>query len=188
VLYTPPLTHHGFFMNEKKKVGRPKAAKKKLVEPPQQFIADEEFKLTEMQAAFVWHYTEGSCGMTEAARKAGFSFPSQAATKMLNGKDMPHVTKAIRVKQDELRDKYAITPEKTGSMLWKIAETSFESGHYNASVSAIKELNQLAGLNINRSQNLNINANIDRMSKEEIEERLHQLLGTDGKKFSDKDH
>ena len=73
-------------------------------------------------------------------------------------------------------------------MLWKIAETSFENGHYNASVSAIKELNQLAGLNINRSQNLNINANIDRMSKEEIEERLRQLLGTDGRKFSDKDH
>ena len=44
-------------------------------------------------------------------------------------------------------------------------------------VSAIKELNQLAGLSINRSQNININANVDKMSKEQIKERLEKLLG-----------
>jgi hypothetical protein len=98
---------------------------------------------------------------------------------MLNGKTFPKVTKAVRLKQEELREKYAITPEKTGSMLWKIAETAFEDGHHNAAVSAIKELNQLAGLNISRSQNLNINANIDSMSSEDIKERLSKLLGAE---------
>ena len=96
---------------------------------------------------------------------------------MLNGKDYPTVTRAVRIAQDEMREKYAITPEKTGSMLWKIAETSFENGAYNAAVSAIKELNQLAGLTIHRSQNLNINANIDQMTKDDIKGRLNQLLG-----------
>jgi len=96
---------------------------------------------------------------------------------MLNGKDQPTVTRAVRMAQDELREKYAITPEKTGSMLWKIAETSFESGAYNAAVSAIKELNQLAGLTIHRSQNLNINANLEKMTKDDIKSRLNQLLG-----------
>ena len=150
----------------------PKKPKKPLVEPPEKFeLIMSEFKLTDMQASFVWHYTEGACGQTEAARRAGYEFP------LLNGKDYPNVVKAIRIKQDELAEKYAITPQKTGAMLWKIAETSYENGYMGPAVSAIKELNQLAGLSINRSQNININANVDKMSKEQIKERLEKLLG-----------
>ena len=159
--------------------GRPKKEKPQLVAVPDQFDKDEELGITAMQNAFVWHYTEGACAQTEAARRAGYEFPSSAANRMLNGKDYPNVTKAIRIKQEELREKYSITPEKTGTMLWKIAETSFENGHFNAAVSAIKELNQLAGLSINRSQNLNINANVDAMNRDDIKERLGKLLGVD---------
>jgi len=158
-----------------------------MVNAPLQFDKDEEHNLTEMQASFVWHYTEGACGMTEAARKAGYEFPSQAANKMLNGKDYPNVVKAIRIKQDELREKYAITPQKTGTMLWKIMESAYDNGQFNAAVSAIKELNQLGGLSINRSQNININANLEKMSRDQIKERLGQLLGSDTSTYSDKD-
>jgi hypothetical protein len=98
---------------------------------------------------------------------------------MLNGKDFPKVTKAIRIKQDELAEKYAITPQKTGTMLWKITETAYETGQLNAAVSAIKELNQLAGLSVNRTQSLNINASLDKMTKEDIKERLNKLMGVD---------
>ena len=155
--------------------GRPKKEKPKLVAIPDQFDKDEELGITAMQNSFGWHYTEGACSQTEAARRAGFEFPASAANKMLNGKTYPKVTRAVALKQQELREKYSITPQKTGTMLWKIAETSFEAGHYNAAVSAIKELNQLAGLNIHRSQNLNINANIEAMNKDDIKERLNQL-------------
>ena len=165
--------------------GRPKKDKAQLVNAPTQFEKDDEFGLTEMQASFVWHYTEGACGQTEAARK--FEFPAQAASKFLNGKDYPNVVKAIRVKQDELREKYAITPAKTGSMLWKITEQAYEKGQLNAAVSAIKELNQLAGLSINRSQNININASVDKMSKDDIKERLSKLLGADVDDYSPTD-
>ena len=173
--------------NNKATKGRPKKPKDSLVNTPAQFEKDDEFGLTEMQSAFVWQYTEGACGQTEAARKAGFEFPAQAASKFLNGKDYPNVVKAIRIKQDELREKYAITPAKTGSMLWKVVETAYESGQLNAAVSAIKELNQLAGLSINRSQNININANMDKMSKDDIKERLSKLLGADIDDYSPKD-
>ena len=173
--------------DDKPKRGRPKKARQQLVETPEAFLADEEAGITEMQASFVWHYTEGACGQTEAARRAGFSFPASAATKMLDGKTFPKVTRAVRVKQDELREKYAVTPQKTGAMLWKIAETSFENGAYNAAVSAVKELNQLAGLTIQRSQNLNINANIDAMTKDDIKRRLNELLGGTND-FSERDH
>jgi hypothetical protein len=148
--------------------------KKPMVNAPLQFDKDEEHNLTEMQASFVWHYTEGACG-------------SQAANKMLNGKDYPNVVKAIRIKQDELREKYAITPQKTGTMLWKIMESAYDNGQFNAAVSAIKELNQLGGLSINRSQNININANLEKMSRDQIKERLGQLLGSDTSTYSDKD-
>ena len=167
--------------------GRQKKAKTPLVSAPTQFEKDEEFGLTEMQASFVWHYTEGACSQTEAARKAGFEFPSASANKLLSGKHHPNVVKAIRVKQDELAEKFAITPAKTGTMLWKITETAFENGQFNAAVSAIKELNQLAGLSINRSQNVNINANLENMTKEQIKERLGKLLGAETTDYSMKD-
>ena len=173
--------------DDKPKRGRPKKARQQLVETPEAFLADEEAGITEMQASFVWHYTEGACGQTDAARRAGFSFPASAATKMLDGKTFPKVTRAVRVKQDELREKYAVTPQKTGAMLWKIAETSFENGAYNAAVSAVKELNQLAGLTIHRSQNLNINADLQKMTKEDIKARLNELLGVDSE-MRDRDH
>jgi len=167
--------------------GRPKKDKTELVETPTQFVANQEQGLTEMQAGFVWHYTEGACGQTEAARKAGFEFPAQAASKFLNGKDYPNVTKSIRIKQEELAEKYAITPQKTGTLLWKVAETAFKNNQYNAVVSAIKELNQLAGLSINRSQNININANVSGMSKDDIQERLAKLLGANADDYDPKD-
>ena len=92
-------------MTQTRKPGRPKGStkekKRSLATSPEMFNKDDEFGLTEMQAAFVWHYTEGACAQTEAARRAGYEFPASAANKMLNGKDMPHVTKAIRVKQDK---------------------------------------------------------------------------------------
>ncbi len=66
--------------------GRPKKEKPQLVSVPAHFEKDEENNLTEMQAAFVWHYTEGACAQTEAARRAGYEFPSSAANRMLNGK------------------------------------------------------------------------------------------------------
>ena len=113
-------------------MGRPKKPKEKIVDTPVQFDRDEEHGLTEMQTSFVWHYTEGACGMTEAARRAGYEFPSQAANKLLNGKDYPNVVKAIRIKQDELAEKYAITPQKTGTMLWKVMEKAYENGQFNA--------------------------------------------------------
>jgi|TARA_R110000751_G_scaffold101025_1_gene195033 phage terminase small subunit len=168
-------------------MARPKKYKKPLVNAPTHFEKDEEFGLTEMQASFVWHYTEGACSQTEAARRAGFEYPSVSANKLLSGKHHPHVVKAIRIKQDELAEKYAITPAKTGTMLWKITETAFENGQFNAAVSAIKELNQLAGLSINRSQSLNISANLDNMSKDQIKDRLSKLLGAEVSDYSPKD-
>ena len=166
---------------------RTKKNKEPLVETKVQFEKDAEHGLTEMQASFVWHYTEGACGQSEAARRAGYEFPSQSANKLLNGKDHPNVVKAIRIKQDELAEKYAITPQKTGTMLWKVMEKAYENGQFNAAVSAIKELNQLGGLSINRSQNININANLEKMSRDDIKERLGQLLGASTDDYSPKD-
>ena len=167
--------------------GRPKKEKPSLVPVPSGFEKDDEHGLTAMQAGFVWYYTEGACGQTEAARKAGFEFPANSATKMLNGKHFPKVTLAVRIRQDELAEKYAITPQKTGTMLWKITESAFASGHFNAAVSAIKELNQLAGLSVNRSHNININANLETMTKDDIKARLSKLLGAESLDTLEKD-
>ena len=54
-----------------------------------------------------------------------------------------------------------------------------ESGSYNAAVSAIKELNQLAGLIVHKNQNLNINADLNGMNREDIKARLAKLMGVE---------
>ena len=41
----------------------------------------------------------------------------------------------------------------------------------------MKELNQLAGLTVHRSQNLNINADLQRMDRDDVKARLNELLG-----------
>lgn len=55
-------------------MGKPNKDKKPISKAPKQFEKDPELNLTEMQNAFVWHYTEGSCSQTEAARRAGYEF------------------------------------------------------------------------------------------------------------------
>ena len=164
---------------ETPKKGRPrkKAPSSSFTDKPMAFIPDAEYNLTEMQTAFVWHYVNDSCTQTEAARRAGFEFPAQAASKFLNGKDFPNVVKAIKVRRDELAHKYAITPEKTAKMLWKVSEEAYAKGQFNASVSALRELNELAGLKIKKSENLNINANLDNLSAKDIEEQLTAIFG-----------
>ena len=116
---------------------------------------------------------------SKAARRAGFEFPAQAATRFLNGKEYPNVLKAIKVGREELAHKYAITPEKTAKMLWKISEEAYNKGQFNASVSALRELNELAGLKIKKTENLNITANLDNMSHKDIEGRLKEIFGGD---------
>ena len=164
---------------ETPKKGRPrkKAIRPSLTDKPMAFMPDAEYNLTEMQTAFVWHYVNDSCTQTEAARRAGFEFPAQAASKFLNGKDFPNVVKAIKVSRDELAHQYEITPEKTAKMLWKVSEEAFKKGQFTASVSALRELNELAGLKIKKSENLNINANLDNLSAKDIEEQLTAIFG-----------
>ncbi len=162
----------------KKKKGK-NAPDKPLVNRPSAFESDPEFELTDMQSAFVWHYVNDNCTQTEAARRAGFEFPAQAATRFLNGKDYPNVLKAIKVGKDELAHKYAITPEKTAKMLWQISEEAYDKGQFNASVSALRELNELAGLKIKKTENLNITATLDNMSHKDIEGRLKEIFGGD---------
>jgi hypothetical protein len=150
-----------------------KAPDTPLVDKPTAFEDDPEFELTDMQTAFVWHYVNDNCTQTEAARRAGFEFPAQAATRFLN------VLKAIKIGREELAHKYAITPEKTAKMLWKISEEAYNKGQFNASVSALRELNELAGLKIKKTENLNITANLDNMSHKDIEGRLKEIFGGD---------
>jgi hypothetical protein len=69
----------------------------------------------------------------------------------MNARKNPNVTKAIMLQKAELAHKFAITPEKTAKMLWQISEEAYKKGQFNASVSAIRELNELAGLKVEGS-------------------------------------
>ena len=73
--------------------------------------------------------------------------------------------------------KYAITPDKTAKMLWKVSEEAYNKGQFNAAVSALRELNDMGGFKVRKSENLNINANLENLNAKEIERQLNEIFG-----------
>jgi hypothetical protein len=55
--------------------GRPKKERPQLAKAPVQFDEDDEFGLTKMQAAFVWHYTKGRVWANGGSAEGGVQLP-----------------------------------------------------------------------------------------------------------------
>ena len=155
-------------------MARPKKPKENIVETPSLFEKDEEHGLTEMQNGFVWHYTEGACGQTEAARRAGYEFPSQAANKLLNGKDFPLVTEYIKELRDERERRYGVTLIGQLKRLSELSHKAEEEGQFSASINAEVKRSALGGLIVDRREQNHIHQ-LDKLSREEIVARLNQI-------------
>ena len=131
-------------------------------------------QLTNRQKTFARHIVEGIYSNTECARKAGYSaeVANVSASKLLNGRDYPHVLEYIQELRDERERRYGVTQIGQLERLHKLSLGAEEAGHFSAAINAEKIRSALGGLTIDRRETINT---IDQLSRDEITARLAAL-------------
>ena len=131
-------------------------------------------QLTNRQKTFARHVVEGIYSNAECARKAGFSAEAAnvSASKLLNGRDYPHVLEYIQELREERERRYGVTTIGQLERLHKLSLGSENAGQFSAAINAEKIRSALGGLTVDRRENINT---IDQMSRDEITARLAAL-------------
>ena len=137
-------------------------------------------RLTEMQMKFAHEVVsnEGRKNGFECAVSAGYAEDSARvrASELQNPKIYPLVVKYIGELREEYQRKYAVSFERHISELAKIRMEALKKGAWSAAVNAEVARGKAAGLYIDRKEILH--GKIDQMSREEVERRLQDLLGS----------
>lgn len=131
-------------------------------------------KLTERQKTFAKYIVEGIYSNAKCARMAGYSHDVAPiyASKLLNGREYPHVLEYIEELREERERQYAVTTIGQLQRLAELSKGAEEAGQFSAAINAEKIRSALGGLTIDRRENINT---IDQLSREEIVGRLAQL-------------
>jgi hypothetical protein len=130
--------------------------------------------LTNRQKTFARHIVEGIYSNVECARKAGYTpdMAAERASRLLNGRDFPHVLEYIQELREERERRYGVTTIGQLERLYKLSVGAEEAGHFSAAINAEKIRSALGGLTIDRRETINT---IDQMSRDEITARLAAL-------------
>ncbi len=145
-----------------------------LRNPDQYKPKRRQMKFTPKQEKFIQLFVYHDLTNTECAHRAGYAFPSVAATKMLNDPRYTHVQTKIQELKELEQKKYEITFEKVARDLQKIRDAAMEDGTYGAAVQAELGRAKLAGLMIDKKEIKT--GRIDQMDRSEVEARLMALL------------
>lgn len=130
--------------------------------------------LTNRQMTFARHIVEGIYSNAECARKAGYAknIANVQASKLLNGREYPHVLEYVKELRDERERRYGVTTIGQLERLYHLSRGAEESGHWSAAINAEKIRSSLGGLTVDRRENINT---FDQMSRDEIVGRLADL-------------
>lgn len=131
-------------------------------------------KLTERQKTFARHIVEGIYSNAECARQAGYAPDTAAvyASKLLNGREYPHVVEYIEELREERERRYGVTTIGQLQRLAQLSKGAEEAGQFSAAINAEKIRSALGGLTIDRREQVNT---IDQLSRDEIVGRLAAL-------------
>ena len=131
-------------------------------------------KLTNRQKTFARKIVEGIYSNTECARLAGYSEEraNEYASRLLNGRDYPHVLEYITELRQERERKYGVTLIGQLERLQKLSIGAEEEGQFSAAINAEKIRSALGGLTIDRRETTHT---IDQLSRDEIVARLSDL-------------
>ena len=131
-------------------------------------------QLTNRQMTFAKHIVEGIYSNAECARKSGYKedLAKEHASRLLNGRDYPHVVEYIQELRQERERKYGVTTIGQLERLFKLSLGAEEAGQFSAAINAEKIRSALGGLTIDRRETINT---IDQLSRDEIPARLAML-------------
>ena len=112
----------------------------------------------------------------EAAKKAGYKNPVVIGRYMREGNKYSHVRREYERLMSEAKKKFELTHEKAVEDLYKLRDDAWSRGAFNAAIQAQGLLLKVGGLIVDRREVLH--GKIDQMSREEVERRLQDLLGS----------
>mgnify|MGYP003119114758 CR=1 FL=1 len=130
-------------------------------------------RLNRRQHIFIWNAVNNPrLSFIEAAAKSGYKDPRQAANKLMMN---PLIRSEYNYLMNEVKKKYELNYDRAVQDLYDIRDKALEAGSFNAAISAQNSLLKVGGLVVDRKEVMF--GKIDQMSREEVENRLEQLLG-----------
>ena len=144
---------------------------------PIEYLSEGEKKLTKRQRLLVWNaVNDPTLTFSEAAKKAGFKNPIVVGRYMREGGRYAHVRREYDRLMVEAKKKFELTHDKAVEDLYKLRDDAWAQGNFTAAINAQNLLLKVGGLIVDRREVLH--GKVDQMSREEVEKRLAQLLGT----------
>jgi len=130
--------------------------------------------LTSRQKTFARHIVEGVYSNSECARLAGYAPDSSHvyASKLLNGREYPHVVEYIQELREQRERQYGVTLIGQLQRLHELSRGAEQANQFSAAINAEKIRSALGGLTIDRRETINT---IDQLSRDEITARLAAL-------------
>ena len=140
--------------------------------PPIEYF-DLDKKLNLRQQVFVWTIVNNpQMSYVEAAKRSGYKDARQSAYKLMKNEN---VLSEYKYLMSEVRKKYELNHDRAVKDLYDIRDKALDSGSYNAAIAAQNSLLKVGGLVVDKKEVRF--GKIDMMSREEIENRLKQLMG-----------
>ena len=129
-------------------------------------------KLNRRQRNFIWIAVNNPrLSLVECAHKAGYTSPRQMANKLMS---KPIIRKEYNYLMNQAKKKYELNYDRAVQDLYDIRDKAIEAGSFNAAISAQNSLLKVGGLIVDRKVMF---GKVDQMSREEVENRLKQLMG-----------
>ena len=129
--------------------------------------------LNRRQRNFIWIAVNNPrLSLVECAHKAGYTSPRQMANKLMN---KPIIRKEYNYLMNQAKKKYELNYDRAVQDLYDIRDKAIESGSFIAEISAQNSLLKVGGLIVDRKEVMF--GKVDQMSREEVENRLKQLMG-----------
>ena len=142
-------------------------------EAPIEF-ANLDNSLNRRQRNFIWQAVNNPrLSLVECAHKAGYKDARQSANKLMNH---PTIRKEYNYLMNEAKKKYELNYDRAVQDLYDIRDKALEAGSFNAAISAQNSLLKVGGLVVDRKEVMF--GKVDQMSREEVEKRLEQLMGS----------
>jgi hypothetical protein len=88
----------------------------------------------------------------------------------------PTIRKEYNYLMNESKKKYELNYDRAVQDLYDIRDKALEAGSFNAAISAQNSLLKVGGLVVDRKEVMF--GKVDQMSREEVEKRLEQLMGS----------
>jgi hypothetical protein len=130
--------------------------------------------LNRRQRNFIWQAVNNPrLSLVECAHKAGYKDARQSANKLMS---KALIRKEYNYLMNEAKKKYELNYDRAVQDLYDIRDKALEAGSFNAAISAQNSLLKVGGLIVDRKEVMF--GKVDQMSREEVEKRLEQLMGS----------